>query len=66
MADADMLAVRLADQAVEIGPPHAAKSYLNADAILRAARQTGADAIHPATASCPKTPPSPRASKPPG
>ncbi len=47
MADADMLAVRLADEAVEIGPPHAAKSYLNADAILRAARQTGADAIHP-------------------
>ena len=47
MADADMLAVRLADEAVEIGPPHAAKSYLNTDAILRAARQTGADAIHP-------------------
>ncbi|MBC6404357.1 MAG: acetyl-CoA carboxylase biotin carboxylase subunit [Rhodospirillales bacterium] len=46
-ADADMLAVRLADEAVEIGPPHAAKSYLNAEAILEAARRTGADAIHP-------------------
>ena len=46
-ADADMLAVRLADEAVEIGPPHAAKSYLNGEAVLRAAQQTGADAIHP-------------------
>ncbi len=46
-ADADSLAVTLADQAVEIGPPQAAKSYLNMDAILDAARQTGADAIHP-------------------
>jgi acetyl-CoA carboxylase, biotin carboxylase subunit len=46
-ADRDSLAVRLADEAVEIGPPHATKSYLDAAAILRAARQTGADAIHP-------------------
>ncbi len=46
-ADADSLAVKLADQAAEIGPPQAAKSYLNMDAILDAARQTGADAIHP-------------------
>ena len=46
-ADADMLAVRLADEAVEIGPPHAAKSYLNGAAVLHAAQQTGADAIHP-------------------
>ena len=45
--DADSLAVKLADRAVEIGPPQAAKSYLNVDAILEAARQTGADAIHP-------------------
>ena len=37
-ADAELLAVRLADEAVEIGPPHAAKSYLNVAAILKAAR----------------------------
>ncbi|HEX4765272.1 MAG TPA: acetyl-CoA carboxylase biotin carboxylase subunit [Lichenihabitans sp.] len=46
-ADADMLAVRLADEAVGIGPPHPAKSYLKIDAILKAARDSGADAIHP-------------------
>jgi acetyl-CoA carboxylase biotin carboxylase subunit len=46
-ADADMLAVRIADEAVNIGPPQAAKSYLDADAIMRAAKATGADAIHP-------------------
>ena len=46
-ADADMLAVRLADEAIEIGPPQAAKSYLNIEAVLKAARESGADAIHP-------------------
>ena len=46
-ADKDSLAVRLADECVEIGPPAASKSYLNRDAILAAARTTGADAIHP-------------------
>ncbi len=46
-ADADSLAVRMADEAVNIGPPHAAKSYLNIDAILTAAKATGADAVHP-------------------
>ncbi len=46
-ADADSLAVRLADQAIDIGPPAAAKSYLNVEAILAAARETGAEAIHP-------------------
>ncbi len=46
-ADADSLAVRMADEAVNIGPPHAAKSYLNIDAILNAAKATGADAVHP-------------------
>lgn len=46
-ADADMLAVRLADEAVEIGPAQAAKSYLNAEAVLRAARESGVDAVHP-------------------
>jgi acetyl-CoA carboxylase biotin carboxylase subunit len=47
LADADSLAVRLADASMNIGPPQAAKSYLNIPAILDAARQSGADAIHP-------------------
>jgi acetyl-CoA carboxylase biotin carboxylase subunit len=46
-ADKEQLAVRLADESVEIGPPQASKSYLDRDAILAAARTTGADAIHP-------------------
>ncbi|MGE0240721.1 MAG: acetyl-CoA carboxylase biotin carboxylase subunit [Parvibaculaceae bacterium] len=46
-ADAQSLAVRLADEAVNIGPPHAAKSYLNIPAIIDAAVKAGADAIHP-------------------
>ncbi|MEN2979375.1 acetyl-CoA carboxylase biotin carboxylase subunit [Tistrella bauzanensis] len=46
-ADADMLAVRLADQAACIGPAPAKASYLNAAAIIAAARETGCDAIHP-------------------
>lgn len=46
-ADRDSLSVKMADQAVEIGPPHASESYLNMDAILNTARATGADAIHP-------------------
>ena len=46
-ADAESLAVKMADEAVNIGPPHAAKSYLNIDNILKAAKETGADAVHP-------------------
>src|SRR5271167_4559708 len=46
-ADADSLAVKMADKAIDIGPPQAAKSYLNIDAILRAAAETRAEAIHP-------------------
>jgi acetyl-CoA carboxylase biotin carboxylase subunit len=46
-ADADALHVRLADEAVCIGKPPARSSYLNVDALLEAARRTGADAIHP-------------------
>jgi acetyl-CoA carboxylase, biotin carboxylase subunit len=46
-ADKDSLAVRFADEAVCIGPPPAAKSYLNAEAIIAAALRTRAGAIHP-------------------
>jgi len=47
VADADSLAVKMADEAVNIGPPHAAKSYLNIPVIIEAAKKAGADAIHP-------------------
>ncbi|MCY1198965.1 Biotin carboxylase [compost metagenome] len=46
-ADAQSLAVRMADQAVRIGPAHATKSYLSIDAILQAAADSGAGAVHP-------------------
>lgn len=46
-ADADALHVRLADKAVNIGPADAQESYLNKEAILNAAIQTKADALHP-------------------
>ena len=46
-ADAGALHVELADEAVNIGPPAAKKSYLNIEAILTAARETGCDSVHP-------------------
>lgn len=46
-ADVDMLAVRLADRAFCIGPPAAKQSYLDAERIVAAARETGCDAVHP-------------------
>ena len=46
-ADAGAPHVLMADQAVRIGPSAAKESYLKADAILEAARVTGAQAIHP-------------------
>jgi geranyl-CoA carboxylase alpha subunit len=46
-ADADSRHVQLADQAICIGPAPAAQSYLNMDAILDAAKRSGAEAIHP-------------------
>ncbi|MBA2920398.1 acetyl-CoA carboxylase biotin carboxylase subunit [Sphingomonas sp. MAH-20] len=46
-ADNDAMHVRLADEAVCIGPPPAAESYLNIPAIISAAEISGADAIHP-------------------
>src|SRR5690606_42101716 len=48
-ADAEARAphVRLADEAVHIGPPPAAEGYLRADRIIEACRATGAGAVHP-------------------
>jgi propionyl-CoA carboxylase alpha chain len=46
-ADADSLAVEMADQSVPIGPAPAAQSYLVAEKIIAAAETTGAEAIHP-------------------
>jgi acetyl-CoA carboxylase biotin carboxylase subunit len=46
-ADADLPFVRAADEAVLIGPPPPARSYLDAAAVLDAARATGAAAVHP-------------------
>ena len=46
-ADARALHVRMADEAVHIGPSPAAESYLLGDRIIAAAQQTGAQAIHP-------------------
>ena len=46
-ADASARHVAMADEAVCIGPPPAAESYLRGDAIVEAALDTGAEAIHP-------------------
>ena len=46
-ADGNALHVALADEAKRIGPPPAAESYLNIDAVIGAAKASGAEAIHP-------------------
>jgi len=46
-ADRDALHVEMADEAVLIGPPAAAESYLLIDKIIEACRKTGAEAVHP-------------------
>ena len=46
-ADADALHVQLATRAVCIGPAKAADSYLNVNALLTVAKETGCDAVHP-------------------
>ena len=46
-ADRDALHVRMADEAVHIGPPPANQSYIVIDKIMEAIRKTGAEAVHP-------------------
>ena len=46
-ADAGALHVKMADEAVHIGPPPAAESYIVIDKVMDAIRQTGAEAVHP-------------------
>ncbi len=46
-ADADAEHVRMASRAVRIGPSQPSESYLRIDALIEAARSTGADAVHP-------------------
>jgi propionyl-CoA carboxylase alpha chain len=46
-ADAEALHVRMADEAVPIGPAPSAESYLNIERIVEACRATGAEAVHP-------------------
>ena len=46
-ADKDALHVEMADEAVHIGPPAAAESYLVIEKIIAACKQTGAEAVHP-------------------
>src|SRR5438876_11104164 len=46
-ADAEALHVRQADEAVLIGPPPSAESYLRSDRIVDACKKTGAEAVHP-------------------
>ncbi|MFT4935617.1 MAG: propionyl-CoA carboxylase alpha chain [Pseudoalteromonas distincta] len=46
-ADSDSMAVEMADEAVFIGPAPASESYLVADKIVAACRETGAEAVHP-------------------
>jgi acetyl-CoA carboxylase, biotin carboxylase subunit len=46
-ADADSLHVRLADEAVRIGPPPAVESYLRIPSVIAAGVTTGCDAVHP-------------------
>ncbi|QWK77704.1 acetyl/propionyl/methylcrotonyl-CoA carboxylase subunit alpha [Ochrobactrum sp. BTU1] len=46
-ADVNALHVEMADEAVRVGPAVSAQSYLNVEAIIKAAKDTGAEAIHP-------------------
>ncbi len=46
-ADKGALHVRMADEAVNVGPPPASESYINIERVMDAVRQTGAEAVHP-------------------
>jgi acetyl-CoA carboxylase, biotin carboxylase subunit len=46
-ADEEALHVRLADEAVHVGPSKAQESYMNIEAVVEVAKETGADAVHP-------------------
>src|ERR1041384_5310592 len=46
-ADRDALHVEMADEAVHIGPPPSAQSYLQIEKIVQACKDTGAQAVHP-------------------
>src|SRR5437899_12183389 len=46
-ADRDAMHVAMADEAVLLGPARARDSYLNIERVIEAARQTGAEAVHP-------------------
>ena len=46
-ADESALHVKMADEAVHIGPPPANQSYIVIDKVMEAIRQTGAEAVHP-------------------
>jgi acetyl-CoA carboxylase biotin carboxylase subunit len=62
-SDADQYAlhVRLADRALRIGPPPPAESYLRIESLIEAARQSGADAVHPGYGFLSERPEFPRA-----
>lgn len=62
-ADADALHVKMIGESIEIGGAAASDSYLRIDAVIAAAKATGAQAIHPASDFWPRTPRSPAPSR---